>query len=152
MKEIARDAAAQPRSHWDFALERACASASAGVMEIGWMGDGAPLAHRVAATLRIAGHTYRVNYICDVNGVIRREHVLASGIACVWLAALNLFGDRFMYSKPTAAAFELQAWFEGAGAHTQAGRFVRRIEKHLIGLVAGAAVAFDAEHRVVDAT
>ncbi|NHV25893.1 hypothetical protein [Burkholderia sp. D-99] len=147
----ASSAATQPITHWDFVLKRACASASVGVVVSAATRDGLPRALRVATTVHIAGHAYCVHYIRDADGMIRREHVLASGIACVWLAALDLFGARFTYSKPTEAAFELQAWFEGAGANTHAGQFVRHIEKHLAGIVAAEAMTFDAERRTVSA-
>lgn len=51
-----------------------------------------------------------------------------------------------------SASWQGQAWFEGEGTNTQAGRFIRRIEKHLLGLVAGEVVTFYAERRGVDAT
>jgi len=100
----------------------------------------------VEMALTVNGRTVRVHCTQDEQRVVHHAGVEASGIALVRLAALDLFGLRFAYTRARDAAGEIQAWLEGDGKKTDVGVFITVIEMHIVGLAASAAHDFEERH------
>lgn len=101
---------------------------------------------RIDIALTLNGRQHTVHFEQDERRNVRPLGLESSGMASLWITALDLFGVRFAYTRARDAAREINDWISGDGMTTDAGTFIRVLEMHLDGIAAMAAIEFEAKH------
>lgn len=100
----------------------------------------------IEIALTLNGRTHTVHFERDPQRNVHLSGLQSSGIAGLWLTALDLFGLRFVCTRAREAAAELNAWLLDEGKTSDAATFISVIDMHLAGLATMAAHAFEEKH------
>lgn len=110
------------------------------------MVERTPQPIHIAVGVTVNGRKHTVEFVQDEHRHLGLAGLETSGIATLWLSALDLFGQRFNVSKARDAAKEIQGWLEGDGKTSDLAVWVGVLTMHLDGIAAWAAHDFELKH------
>ncbi|MCA8448954.1 hypothetical protein [Burkholderia vietnamiensis] len=103
-----------------------------------------PIGIDLALTLN--GRSINLHYVRDEQRTTHLVGLESSGIAALWLTALDLFGLRFAITRARDAARDLQTWLSEEGKTSEAAVFIGTISDHLERFAAGKADDYEQRH------
>lgn len=103
-----------------------------------------PIGIDLALTLN--GRTIKLHYVRDEQRTTRLAGLESSGIANLWLTALDLFGLRFTFNRARDVARDLQTWLNEDGKTSDAAVFIAVLTDHLERYADVRADDFEARH------
>lgn len=110
------------------------------------MVEGAPAPIHIELALTLNGRKHLVHLVRDEHREVHLDGWQGSGVAGVWLSALDLFGLRFTFSKVQHAVTELGGWLQGEGKTSEVATFIDVITLALEAMGRGAADDFEAKY------
>ncbi|HDR9280118.1 TPA: hypothetical protein QDB45_001640 [Burkholderia vietnamiensis] len=101
---------------------------------------------RMDIALTLNGRKHLVHLVRDEQRNVRLDGLQSSGIASLWLTALDLFNMRFVVTRARDAAAELSAWLNGDGKTSEVATFIDVITITLEAMAREAADDFETKH------